>query len=251
MVNQKIFVCGSYNLITLIGSSILKTSKNVIFLSCDKPIKTTFQRRKIIYVENQQKCEEIIIQKSTNTDDFLVSSYWPWKFSEKIVNKFNQKSLNFHPSPLPRDRGWFPHVHQIRNNEISGVTLHVIDEKLDKGKIWVQKRFKLPYPLTSGDAHNILKKEIVYLFNENWQNIYKSNIKPTPQKKNGNFYSKFALDTPERINIKKGSSEDVLLRRISSRNFNSQSFIKIKIDKNTEKYIHIQFSDNGKLESSD
>ena len=247
MVNQTIFVCGSYDLITLIGDSILKTSYNVIFLSCDKPKKITFKQKKIIYVENQKKCEEIILLKSRSSDDFLISSYWPWKFTETIVSKFKQNSVNFHPSPLPRDRGWFPHVHQIRNNEISGVTLHVIDEKLDKGKIWAQERFKLPYPLTSGEAHNILKKEIVSLFNKNWKNIYTSKLKPFAQKKGGNFHSKFALDTPEAISIKKGSSEDILLRKIASRNFKSKSFIKIKIDKNTEKYIHLQFSDEGDL----
>ena len=58
---------------------------------------------------------------------------------KKIVNKFQKHSLNFHPSPLPKDRGWYPHVHQIRNNNDSGVTLHVIDEKLDSGEIWKQK----------------------------------------------------------------------------------------------------------------
>ena len=94
---------------------------------------------------------------------------------------------------------------------------------------------------------NILKKEIVSLFNKNWKNIYTSKLKPFAQKKGGNFHSKFALDTPEAISIKKGSSEDILLRKIASRNFKSKSFIKIKIDKNTEKYIHLQFSDEGDL----
>ena len=44
-----------------------------------------------------------------------------------------------------------------------------MDEKLDTGDIWVQKSIELPYPLTSGEAHNLLKNEIVDLFKRNWK----------------------------------------------------------------------------------
>tara|TARA_B100001029_G_scaffold177363_1_gene181933 strand:+ start:761 stop:1513 length:753 start_codon:yes stop_codon:yes gene_type:complete len=247
MDNRTIFVCGTYDLIQLIGDSVINSSKKVIFISWDKPKKSTYKKIKIYKVENQKECEDFIIKKSKSRDDFLVSSYWPWKFSKEIVGKFNNNSVNFHPSPLPNDRGWFPHVHQIRKDRNSGVTLHVIDEKLDKGDIWVQKIVKLPYPITSGVAHDILKKEIVQIFNENWNKILKSKIKPKKQKKGGNFYSKYELDTPEIVKIKKGSSEDFLLRKIASRNFWNKSFIKIQIG-NKQKFVHLEFSDDGKLE---
>lgn len=244
MDNKTIFVCATYDLIQLIGDSVINSSKKVYFISWDKPVKSTYKKIKIHKVENQIECEDFIIKKSKSSNDFLVSSYWPWKFSKEIVTKFNNNSVNFHPSPLPKDRGWFPHVHQIREDRNSGVTLHVIDEKLDKGDIWVQKNIKLPYPITSGVAHEILKKEIVKIFKENWNKILKSKIKPYKQKKGGNFYSKYALDTPEVIKIKKGSSEDLLLRKIASRNFLNKSFIKIQIG-NKEKFVHLEFSDDG------
>ena len=247
MDNRTIFVCGTYDLIQLIGDSIIKSSKKVVFLSCDKPLRSSYKKFKIYEVKNQKQCENILFKKSKNEEDFLVSSYWPWKFSKEIVDKFNNNSLNFHPSPLPKDRGWFPHVHQIRKGHNSGVTLHIIDEKLDKGDIWVQKHFKLPYPITSGVAHEILREEIVKIFNDNWNKILVSKIKPKKQKKGGNFYSKFELDTPEKIKIKKGSSEDFLLRKIASRNFRKKSFIKIQIG-NNEKFVHLEFSDDGILE---
>ena len=178
MDNRTIFVCGTYDLIQLIGDSVIKSSKKVIFISWDIPIKSTYKKIKIYKVGNQKECEELIIKKSKSSDDFLVSSYWPWKFSQEIVAKFNNNSVNFHPSPLPKDRGWFPHVHQIRKDQNSGVTLHVIDEKLDNSDIWVQKIIKLPYPINSGVAHDILKKEIVKIFNDNWSKILTSKIKP-------------------------------------------------------------------------
>ncbi len=248
MDNRTIFVCGTYDLIQLIGDSVINSSKKVIFISWDEPIKSTYKKIKIHNVENQKQCEDFIMEKSKNKDDFLVSSYWPWKFSKKIVDKFNKNSVNFHPAPLPKDRGWYPHIHQIRKDEKSGVTLHVIDEKLDTGDIWVQKIFKLPFPLTSGVAHDILKKEIVQIFNDNWNKILTSKIKPKKQKKGGNFYSKYDLETPEKVKIENGSKEDILIRKIASRNFWEKSFIKIQIDKDNEKYVHIYFSNDGKLE---
>ena len=248
MDSTTIIVCGSYELITLIGNVVVKSSNNVIFLSCEKPLKDTFKEIKIHHVKSQKECEEFIVKKLESQNNFLVSSYWPWKFSKDIIQNFKAQSLNFHPSPLPKDRGWFPHVHQIRKNEPSGVTLHVIDEELDKGDIWIQKKVKLPYPITSGIAHELLKKEIVNIFNENWMKILNSKIIPTKQEVGGNFYSKFLLETPEIVKIKEGSAEDILIRKIASRNFNNKSYIKLKIDEAEEKFIHINFSDGGEVD---
>ena len=72
--------------------------------------------------------------------------------------------------------------------------------------------------------------------------------KPKKQKKGGNFYSKYDLETPEKVKIENGSKEDILIRKIASRNFWEKSFIKIQIDKDNEKYVHIYFSNDGKLE---
>lgn len=249
MKDGKIFLCGSYDLISRISDTVLNENNNLIIISNDSNSRTHFKDILVHDVSNQNECEDIILNNYKNVEDFLISSYWPWKFSNKIIKLFKKNSLNFHPSPLPKDRGWFPHVHQIRNNDISGVTLHVMDEKLDTGDIWVQKSIELPYPLTSGEAHNLLKNEIVDLFKRNWKNIYSSNISPKKQEGKGNFYSKDELETPEIIEIKKGSPEDSLLRIITSRNFNNRSFIKVRYDGSEDRYIHIHFSKEGNVDN--
>ena len=73
--------------------SVINSSKKVIFISWDEPIKSTYKKIKIHNVENQKQCEDFIMEKSKSKDDFLVSSYWPWKFSKKIVDKFNKNSI--------------------------------------------------------------------------------------------------------------------------------------------------------------
>ena len=246
MDNKTIFICGSYDLIKLIGETVVNTSKKVYLVSSDIPDEETFMKINIHHVKNQTECEEFILS-NFDEDSFLISAYWPWKFTKELVKKFNSNSLNFHPSPLPSDRGWYPHVHQIRKNDISGVTLHIADEKLDQGDIWVQNIFELPPLINAGEAHDILKIEIVKLFKENWENILNSKITPIKQSEGGNFYSKLALDTPEGIEIHEGSSEDIFLRLLSSRNLKNNSFIKIKIG-NIEKFVHINFSEEGNLD---
>ncbi len=248
MNNKNVIVCGTFEIIEAISKKILETSESVIFICSDKPKNKSIESIKINYVNNQDEAENLILKNSPMKEDFLVSCYWPWKFSKKIVNKFKENSLNFHPSPLPKDRGWYPHVHQIRNKNDSGVTLHVIDEKLDSGDIWKQKKVKLDFPITAGEAHEALKKEIISLFNENWKSIFESKIKTFSQKEDGNFYSKYLLPTPEIITIEENSNEEKILRQIASRNFSNKSFVKIKINNEIEKYIHISFSDNGNIE---
>lgn len=245
MNKKTIFICGTYDLIKLIGETVINTSKKVYLISCDDPVENTFMENDIHNFKNQSECEKFILD-NIDDDSFLISCYWPWKFSKKIVNKFKFNSINFHPSPLPMDKGWYPHVHQIRKNEISGVTLHIVDEKLDKGDIWVQNIFKLPQLINAGEAHDLLKKEIVKLFTDNWIDILEERIKPTKQKNAGNFYSKFELDTPELIELKEGSNEDTLLRLLCSRNLKNNSFIKVKIG-DDEKFVHINFSEDGNL----
>jgi len=248
MNNKTVIVCGTFELIEAISKKIIESSESVVFICSDDPKNKYIESIKINYVKNQEEAENLIFKNSQTKEDFLVSCYWPWKFSKKIVNKFQKHSLNFHPSPLPKDRGWYPHVHQIRNNNDSGVTLHVIDEKLDTGEIWKQKKVNLNFPLTAGEAHEVLKTEIISLFNENWNSIFESKIKTIPQKEDGNFYSKYLLPTPEIITIEENSKEDKILRKIASRNFSNTSFVKIKINDEIEKYVHISFSDNGNIE---
>ena len=237
MKETKVFICGTSEIIDLITPAITNHEK------LDKII--TFTPNEI---GNQEECENLILKYDSNNNDFLISAYWPWKFSDKIVGRFLNNSINFHPSPLPKDRGWYPHVHQIRNKTLSGVTLHILENELDVGPIWSQKEIQLPFPITAGGAHDLLKEEIVTLFNDNWSLIRENKIKPIKQSGDGNFYSKFELETPEIIEILENSQEESFLRILSSRNINKKSFIKIKDKDGNERYVHIIYSDDGELD---
>ena len=81
--------------------------------------------------------------------------------SKTFIKDFKGKILNIHPSLLPKYKGLNTHKRVIANNEkFSGCTVHVVNSKLDSGKIILQKRIKLNKKETAKNLQKkILKQE--------------------------------------------------------------------------------------------
>jgi len=64
--------------------------------------------------------------------------------SKTFIKKFDGIILNIHPSLLPKYKGLNTHQRVIDNNEsFSGCTVHLVNPKLDSGKIIMQKKIKV------------------------------------------------------------------------------------------------------------
>ena len=64
--------------------------------------------------------------------------------SKDFIKTFKGKILNIHPSLLPKYKGLNTHQRAISNNEkYSGCTVHLVNSRLDSGKIILQKRVKI------------------------------------------------------------------------------------------------------------
>jgi len=81
--------------------------------------------------------------------------------SSKFIKQFNGKIINIHPSILPRYKGLNTHSRAIQNKDkFSGCTVHYVTEKLDSGKIIMQKKIKiLKKDTPSSLARKVLKQE--------------------------------------------------------------------------------------------
>tara|TARA_B100001989_G_C24304795_1_gene347563 strand:+ start:36 stop:620 length:585 start_codon:yes stop_codon:yes gene_type:complete len=78
--------------------------------------------------------------------------------SKKFIKKFNGKILNIHPSLLPKYKGLNTHKRVILNNEkFSGCTVHLVNSKLDSGRIILQKKVKI----SKKDNPKTLSKKIL------------------------------------------------------------------------------------------
>jgi len=64
--------------------------------------------------------------------------------SKNFIKSFNGKIINIHPSLLPKYKGLNTHERVLENNEkFTGCTVHFVNEKLDGGKIILQKKIKI------------------------------------------------------------------------------------------------------------
>ncbi len=64
--------------------------------------------------------------------------------SKSFIQRFNGKILNIHPSLLPKYKGLDTHARALKNNDkYSGCTVHLVNSKLDSGKIILQKKVKI------------------------------------------------------------------------------------------------------------
>ena len=91
--------------------------------------------------KNQIYLSEKLI--SYNLDLILLAGYMK-KISTSIVNKYKNKILNIHPSLLPKYKGLNTHFRAIKNRDkFAGCTVHHVSEKLDSGKIILQKKVKI------------------------------------------------------------------------------------------------------------
>mgnify|MGYP001381565212 CR=1 FL=1 len=140
-----------------------------------KIIKLSGVKNKNIFRGNEiYKTEKHINFFRKKKIDFLITVYWPWILQESFFQLAKQ-TINFHPSLLPMNRGWYPHVHNIIRNTRSGVTLHQISKKADEGKIWCQKEVKVNCTDTAKNLYDRLLRNIESLFKSNWNKIKNAN----------------------------------------------------------------------------
>lgn len=98
--------------------------------------------------------------------------------------------LNLHISYLPWNRGKNPNFWSFVDDTPKGVTIHQIDERLDKGKILLQKRLQFDENKeTFVTTYQKLNEEIVKLFMENCEPLLHDEIEGTIPTEKGTYHS--------------------------------------------------------------
>ena len=109
-------------------------------------------KKKIYNFTNKKKAEFLILKDlKKNRIDLICLAGFMKILSPDFIKKFKGKILNIHPSLLPKYKGLNTHARAIKNKDkYSGCTVHLVNAKLDSGKIILQKKVK------------IFKKDTVY-----------------------------------------------------------------------------------------
>lgn len=86
----------------------------------------------------------VIDELASSQIDYIVLAGFLWLLPANLIQAYNQKIINIHPSLLPKYGGkgmYGMHVHNavVANKEsVSGITIHLVDEIYDNGKILFQ-----------------------------------------------------------------------------------------------------------------
>ena len=129
------------------------------------------------------------------------------------VRERYRHSLVVHASALPKGRGWSPYVWQILAgaDEIP-VTLLEAEDKVDTGRIWLQKPMILEGHELSGEIHEALSRVTVELMSEAVER--EGEITPRPQSEGeATTYPKRTRED-SRLELNKPLGEQINLLRV-------------------------------------
>ena len=167
-IDTAVFISGSgSNLNSIIKNSLKKNfpikislvisnNKNAYGINYAKNNKIKFKiinSKKMINFENKT----LIILKKNNIKLICLAGFMK-VLSDKFIKDFKYKILNIHPSLLPKYKGLNTHKRVLKNKEkFSGCTVHYVTNKLDSGRIILQKKVRI----IKADNEKALRKKIL------------------------------------------------------------------------------------------
>ena len=170
-IRTAVFISGTgSNLKNLIKFSLKKVSPIEINLIISNNVKAKglkfaklYKIKKKVYNYDKKKISEKKILKDLKSNDIKLICLAGFMkiLSKDFIRNFKGKILNIHPSLLPKYKGLNTHHRAIQNKEkYSGCTVHLVNSKLDSGKIILQKKVKLSKKETPSSLQKkILKHE--------------------------------------------------------------------------------------------
>ena len=167
-INTAVFISGSgSNLNSIIKNSLKKkfpikislvisNNKNAYGINYAKNNKIKFKiinSKKMINFESKT----LIILKKNNIKLICLAGFMK-VLSDKFIKDFKYKILNIHPSLLPKYKGLNTHKRVLKNKEkFSGCTVHYVTNKLDSGRVILQKKVRI----IKADNEKTLRKKIL------------------------------------------------------------------------------------------
>ena len=139
---------------------IITNNKNAKGINYAKRNKIKFL---IVDYKNKKKAEKKILENlKKNKINLICLAGFMKILSKEIINNYKNKILNIHPSLLPMYKGFSTHRRVLKNNEkFTGCTVHIVNSKLDSGKIILQKKIKI----LKKDNENSLSRRVLKIEN--------------------------------------------------------------------------------------
>ena len=143
----------------------------LIVVSRSQALVTNFAREKgipLIVLEKERFQQEILLLESLNEYgiELICLAGFLWKIPDYLIKAFPERIINIHPSLLPKYGGkgmYGSKVHEAvvaSGERESGITIHLVNEEYDKGKILFQAKVPVYEKDTAADlASRVLALE--------------------------------------------------------------------------------------------
>ena len=152
-INTAVFISGTgSNLKSLIKFSKLKKSPITIRIIISNNPKSKGLKyaninkikKKVFNLNSTLFEKKAINELKKNNINLICLAGFMKILSKSFIKNFNGKILNIHPSLLPKYKGLNTHVKAIKNKDkYSGCTVHLVNSKLDSGRIINQKKVRI------------------------------------------------------------------------------------------------------------
>ena len=177
------------------------------------PIKVLARKYKIPVFQPNKLAIENCKLEIPSADIYVVAAYGKI-ISKEILEIPKYGALNIHPSLLPKWRGASPIQYAILNgDEETGVTIMLMDEKMDHGPIFAWRELEIRNPkseirkYTTPELSEILSKMGAELIIETVPKWINGEIKPVTQDEDKATYSKILKKEDGRIDWSKSAEE--------------------------------------------
>ena len=182
-IKTSVFISGKgSNLKNLFRFSLKKKSPIEIVLVISNNPKAKgliFAKRKNIknkvfnFISKKEAENKVLKELKKEKVDLICLAGFMKILSKNFIQKFQGKIINIHPSLLPKYKGLNTHLRAIKNKDkYSGCTVHLVNSKLDSGKIILQKKIKIKKKETPKSLSKRVLKEEHILYPKAIKKIY-------------------------------------------------------------------------------
>ena len=153
----------------------------------NSPIRPIIQESGCEAVENIEPLTIEYVMSSRS--GFIVSFGYRHIIKKDILDYLDSNVINLHVSYLPWNRGSDPNLWSFLEDTPKGVSIHYVDEKIDRGDIIVQKEvFFDETSETLFTSYKKLEEEIIQLFAAAWPEILAGTNPRLKQPSGGSFH---------------------------------------------------------------
>ena len=168
-----------------------------------------FRNKKLIKFLKKNNCQTSITNDCLKEEevinkryDYIVSSGYQFKITNKLVNKYSNRIFNLHATFLPWGKGIGTTFFSFLLKQPTGSSIHLVDKKFDTGDIIFRKFLKAKNNDTTRTFYKRLMIITEKIAISNLLQIFNGNFKRIPQKDffvKPQYFSRFDFEKIIRI----------------------------------------------------